>query len=478
MDFKYDFEKSVYWSIESINNIHSEKAFKVSLENYPLHDCTAITKKEEGKDFECKFLLNKLYGQKYLDDAGEFGLYNKIELIRSGESHIINPDSISHSTVTISNPQIINSVTTNFQTHDNDFFNNKLLRLCIITDVEPEFSSFESKVLKINETTTFSGLVEVRIGNKDYHIFKSKNEYNNRKFIFIDSVEENTFSEFKTNTKAILLAFAIVTGNLFQDEIYYQVIHHDNITMADATAYYKTEKSIYTRYSLFNPFRFSEYIKDLKYPLPENFPLLLPKQIFENLCEKISNNTAFARCCLLTLEGNESKFSLLKASIYSLALETITNIIYDENKSKLNPIPDKKLFDKIKAKLILTVNEYESFLSEYALNILKAKFNDLNKPTNSKKLSFPFEFYGLKLSESDIKILNHRNKFLHGTSPFKETEIEEKSNELDYIIAKLLFMVYSLIMKHVGYRGHIINFPSWLQYNRKQDVTEHFFYLI
>lgn len=472
----YDFEKSVYWSVKSIENMHSENAFKANLDGYPLHGCTALTKKNE--EFECKFILDKIHGNDYLEDSEKFGLYEKIILSKNGDNYVINKNSIISFNITLSSPQVITAITTNFQTHDNDFFNNKILRLCIISDIEPEFSSFETKRLKINQSIIFSGLLEINIEGKNYHVFKDKNEYNNRHFIFIDSVEENNFDEFRANTKAILLAFAIITGNLFQNDIYYQVIHHDNVTLADATAYYKEEKSIYTNNALFNPYRFMEYIKDIKYKLPDGFSAMLPRNIFNNLCNSLLNSNEFARCCLLTLEGNESKFSLLKASIYSIALETITSIVYEENKSKLNPIQDKKLFDKIKTKLNLVIDEYNAFIPEYANTILKAKFNDLNKPTNSKKLSFPFEFYNVKLSDNDLKILNHRNKFLHGALPFKEAEIKSKGHELDYIIAKLRFMTYALILKRVGYHGHIINFPSWLQYNRKKEITEHLFLII
>jgi hypothetical protein len=476
MEPNYDFEKSVYWSIKSIENLHSEDAFKVNLNGYPLHECTALTEKKE--EFECKFVLDKIHGSEYLEDSEKFGIYEKILLSKNGDNYVINKNSITSLSITLSNPQVITAKTTNFQTHENDFFDNKTLRLCIISDIEPDFGSFEAKSLKVNKSIIFSGLLEVNVGKRNYHVFKDNNEYNNLHFIFIDSVEENTFDEFRINTKAILLAFAIITGNLFQNEIYYQVIHNDNVTLADATAYYKEEKSIYTNNALFNPYRFLEYIKDINYQLPDGFSVMLPRNTFNSLCNGLLTSNEFARCCLLTLEGNESKFSLLKASIYSIALETITNIVYEENKSKLNPIQDKKLFDKIKAKLNSVIDEYDVFIPEYASTILRAKFNDLNKPTNSKKLSFPFDFYRIKLSDEDLKILNHRNKFLHGTSPFKETEIKSKIHELDYIIAKLRFMVYALILKRAGYRGHIINFPSWLQYNRKKEITEHLFLII
>jgi hypothetical protein len=112
------------------------------------------------------------------------------------------------------------------------------------------------------------------------------------------------------------------------------------------------------------------------------------------------------------------------------------------------------------------------------MQILESKISDINKPTNSKKLSVPFEIYKLKLNKDDLNILNHRNKFLHGTSPFSEDELINKQDELNFIIARLNFMLNSLMLKYVGYKGHIINYSAWIQFNRKESVTDHLFKII
>ena len=112
------------------------------------------------------------------------------------------------------------------------------------------------------------------------------------------------------------------------------------------------------------------------------------------------------------------------------------------------------------------------------MQILKAKVENINSPTNSKKLSKPFELLGLKLSQTEKLILNHRNKFLHGTSPFKESELKSKESDISFISKKLHTLCNCLILKYCGYSGHITDYGGFHQFNWEDKVTEHLFKII
>jgi len=127
---------------------------------------------------------------------------------------------------------------------------------------------------------------------------------------------------------------------------------------------------------------------------------------------------------------------------------------------------------------IKTLEEFNQENPEEALKIYTAKINELNNPTNSKKLSYPFQLYKINLSIEEIEILNHRNKFLHGSSPFEETELIDKKYELKFIIAHLKFMINCLMLKYVDYSGHIVNNPALMEYNTKETISNHLFRII
>lgn len=476
-EYEYDFDKSVHWSIKSINNLKSEIAFKTKREGFPINDTIATSIKNPDGGFTIKFFLDEFFydsGSK----SDKYGVTGNILLKKGEMTYSINEKSVTSLNLLFSVPQVITITVKNFQSAENKEFDGKVQRLIIPVENEVQFDVFNCKSIHISGTIVGCGLIEVKVGNKTYHLFKYSNRDTKTNYLIIDSLEENTFNEFKKNTSSILLGFGFVTGNLYQNEYYYQIIREDNITLADATAYVKKEASISSNVSLFNPLYFKKVAAKISKEKGIKIPTLLSSESFSRICNKLNKNETFARCIKLILEGNQTKLLLLRAGIHSIALETLTNIIYEENEDSINPIPDKQLAKKIRKKLKSELNEYEAFLSEYGHSILNAKLDNLNRPTNSKKLSKPFEIYNIPLSKSDLEILNHRNKFLHGTSPFNEDELQNKENEIKHISSKLLYLIYCLALKYCGYRGHIVNFASVRQLNLGEKMTEPLFTIL
>ncbi|WP_263603674.1 hypothetical protein [Chryseobacterium sp. PET-29] len=210
----------------------------------------------------------------------------------------------------------------------------------------------------------------------------------------------------------------------------------------------------------------------------EKFSNPFSYDIFSNLCTSIKNNNVFSRCCKLIIEANNTKQYLLKAGILSIALETITTLVYEDNKEKIKPISDKQIAKNLRQSLLNELCKYKEDISEEATKILTSKINEINSPTNSKKLAFPFEYYGITLNEVEKEILNHRNKFLHGTSPFEENLLEQKETELIIIVSHLLFMVNTLILKYINYTGHITHYPSIVEYKFNLPISDKFYRII
>lgn len=471
--------KSVDWSIEAIESLHEEYAYKVKLPGFPIDKAIATTIKEPNGEVCCKFFLEKLHDHTFNQNPEKFGIHENIILESSRKNFLIKGNSISKITLNIGEPQVLTTYSKRIQKGLDEDFDNKILRLVIPIEEKIDLGLFEYKSVKINQWTKGAGLIDIKVKGKNYHLFTYENDDTKKKYCFIDGVEQNLFIEFKKNTKAIILGLGFITGNLYQKEYYYQVIQHDNVTFVENISFELQEKSIISNSALFNPFRFKEYVTKLGHEhVLQNIPLRLSTELFSKLCEILCTNETIARCTLLILEGNQSKFILLRASIYSLALETLTNVIYEENKDKINPIADKKLASKIFSKMKDVLNEYSEFLSDSSKNTLESKINDMNKPTNSKKLSIPFELVGIKLKKEDLEILNHRNKFLHGTSPFGEKELSEKEREIVYITKRFHFMINCLLLKYVGYRGHIVNYSAWHQLNEKEKITDHLYQII
>ena len=479
MGISYDFEKKIEWSIRGIEDFQEERAFRIVENEFPINNSIVSISKNHNEGFICKIFLDKLFNSTYNNNIKNFGIFEPIVLNRSGHTYFINNNSVISVSLTLSNPQVITLLLNKFQSGRTEDFDDKKQRLIIPTETEPSFVNIEANSVKISTIITCSGLIQININGFNYHLFKYKNKDTGKKYLCIDAQEKNKFQEFITNSNAIVMALGYLSGNLYLDEYYYQTFKEDSYELTEHIFYENREKSALTEHALLNTFLFQTYLYEIeKKGKYQNILSYMPKSVFSNLCYTIKTNESYSRCCELVIEGNQCKQLLLRAGIYSIALETITNIIYEEHKEKINPIEDKKLVKILQKKFNDIISDYDEFISEDGKRTLKSKINDMNKPTNTQKLSFPFKIYNLQLSNEDLKMLKHRNKFLHGTSPIIESEIKHETDELIYIVASLHFMLNSLMLKYIGYSGHIINYPTWIQHNSGKEITDHFFRII
>jgi len=470
------FNKNIHSSLTNVESFNKEKAFVVVNSKSPINNCIASVSRNTEREFICKIYIENLLPNQYKQDMESLGIEEDILLKRNDDFFLINNRTISEGTISLSSPQILSLKLTHFQLNINEKFDNKFHRLIIPIKNELQFGNFESHSLKIGTTTMACGLVQIKIDEKEFHLFKYKNSDTGKKYLFIDCINKSDFTEFKTNSNAIINAFSYMSGNLYLDEYYYVTfveLKDSEYNQVESISYEKKGKSILSNKPLLDRFEFIQYINHID--RKDIFNIITPHMTttdFSNLCRVVKTNETYLRCCRLIIEGNECKQRLLKAGIFSIALETITNLIYEENISKIDSITDKDIAREIKNKFSIIIDEYNSNISKYGLQILKSKINDIDKPTNSKKLSKPFEIYGIELTKEDIEILSHRNKFLHGTSPYNDEELKEKEYDLIYIITRLELMINSLMLKYIGYKGHIINNPALLQINSKKEVTE------
>ncbi len=295
----------------------------------------SLLQNDEEYGFKLKILLPKLHDYTYNQNPERFGILNRIELESTGDKYTLPEMSSQHSAVSLSEPQMITLRLAKLMTNTESSFDNNLLRLVIPVTIDPDLSSFNYKSLKINDSVVVAGLVEIAVDNKQYHLFKYRNDDTKKNYLFIDSVEVNTLDEFITNTSAIITGLGFITGNLYLDRYYYQVVRYDEYKRVENILFEKKEESSITNKEIFDPYKFRVFLEQVQ-KLPKNVPvdLAMPYVAFSNLCNTIKTNATFARCCKLIVEGNETKHHLLRAAIYSIGIETISNLIYEFKQGK------------------------------------------------------------------------------------------------------------------------------------------------
>ena len=475
-EIPYDIEKNIYWSLNEIERLNGEKVYKIISPKTPLNNQLATIEKKPNDDFICKVYSEELVEPIKGKTSAGYGAFEEIYLESDGEIYFIRAKSVTEISRTLISPSLLRFRLTHFQKGRTEDFDNNLFRLIIPVNNNPDFFTLSDTRLKIENHYLPSGLVEITVDNQQYHLYKSLG--NDENHLVIESLNPISLCTFKKASESIITGYALVSGNLHLGEYYYHVIN-DDFNSEQFLIYEKNEPASITNISLLNHNAFKRHLENItsskayhKYCVP------MSSHVFSSLCQTINDDLVYARCCRFIIEGHQSKQILLRGGIYSIGIETIASIIYEKNQERMNPIEDKNLAKKILNKFRDVINEYDAFISEYGKTIIDAKINSLNSPTNAKKLSKPFELFDIILPDEDIAILNTRNKFLHGTSPLDENKTVDNQEELETIVNKLLFMLMVLMLKHVGYKGHIIHFPDWIKYRYTSPYSGKLFFVI
>jgi len=331
-------------------------------------------------------------------------------------------------------------------------FKNDKYRLVCKTQKEPNFAPFFTTHFEIN-SFIYMRLMNVEIMGHTFDCFSCKKE--GKHYLIIDCNTEIALSDFRKATNAFLLVIGLFTGNLYKGENY--ILSGKN----KFVEYSNTEKSVITNIQLVDSIQGGKSHVSF--------------DTFSVMCSRILCDYKMERIIRLILEGNSTDSVLLRSAIYSVGLETLTEIIVDKNEDKVKPISNKNFFKEIRDKLFETLDSFELPTDSSGYKILSKKIMNLNSPTNRDKLEKPFKLYGIKLNEHDKETIEHRNKFLHGTSPivgFEESE--DKRIELLLIAHKMNFLVCSLLLKHLEYSGHVCNYFAKLEEKAKGESSEKF----
>ena len=155
------------------------------------------------------------------------------------------------------------------------------------------------------------------------------------------------------------------------------------------------------------------------------------------------------------------------STLYSVALETITNKISEEIKEKIKPIKEKEISQSLRQELKQTLLTFKDKLTDEAFNKVASDIDRVNSPTNKQKLLQPFKHLNVKLPSKDIEAVERRNDFLHGRIPE-----ENDKHYLSLINGRLLFCINCLVLKHIGFEGYIIYHPSIYQFKNNLRIEE------
>lgn len=277
---------------------------------------------------------------------------------------------------------------------------------------------------------------------------------------FLDSCEKINPELFKQTAYAVRLCFALLTGKFYRDEIFCLYADHEDFLDIKHFEYELEPSSILSRNQLVNYIFFFETFSSL--PQDEQEKLqghrrLFSAEVFSRMCQTVLDAPEMTRAVELLVNAGGLEDPVQKGALYSVAVETLTEYMKNENEKAFKPIQDKAVWNDFKDNMLASTKNLTGKADPEGIRIIQTKIDNLNSPTNREKLTKPFELVGITLTDVDQKVLEQRNKYLHGGTPSDTKWKAEQNMEA----LKLHTLTGILFLKYCGYSGHYINLAAW-----------------
>lgn len=304
------------------------------------------------------------------------------------------------------------------------------------------------------------------IGDEVIEVYLDDDKGRNR-FLVIQSKTKQTFEDFSRKVHVITVALGYITGYYPGNECCFFSYSHRSLNKINKFRFQIRRKEINSM--LFptseNPFGWTTINRiQAEFFYKKKLLKRISIDVFSSLCKKMLDSEDFFSVILLIIESNST--SLLSRPLgFSVALESLTDIITNEALERYLPITDKKTSQAFRSELSEVLNRYKDNEHVKDVKTLQGKIDHINQMTNKEKLLAPFRGLGIELDSTDEKIINSRNDFLHGRVPDyrelgKSRKIEVQDQDLYYGSLSLYTLLSILVLKYIGFNGYVFNYPK------------------
>jgi hypothetical protein len=334
-------------------------------------------------------------------------------------------------------------------------YNGSFLRFVQPFSSNPKIGSIsESNNLRTDQKVLYGfGIISIQIDRNLFDIFRVS--IGKQNYCLIDSKQLIDLDLFDKICSAIFYAYSFLFGYSAGEESFILSSANSEFETINGAIFISKPSSLEHKFCVFD----SMEIQSLK--LSSSF-YQFPKNTFSALCEKIYSDEKYFRLINLIHEANLNKYSYSSCVLFSVALETISNIMNDQTSSP--PIsPERFEKSNIFNELCVDVERNQYLNKPEKQFIISKKLITLNKPTNIDRISSLFRFQTFRLPSQFEIALKYRDKYLHGSSPKNTNNIpEEYENHKRKF--ELQFLVNVLTLKAVGYSGYIRNTCAFMEY--------------
>lgn len=313
---------------------------------------------------------------------------------------------------------------------------------------------------------TGGGHIEIELDKKSYRFFEVADA-----LYFIDGLDPEDLKIFKQKTETIRIALAILSGKFYGGECNYITSSSPDFIEIEGIWYEIERGSVLSNRRVIDLQFFRTTFKESDHDYESKYKAInkaIEPKLFSDLCTALWSNEDLLHAAELVISGMGNQDPVQQGALYSVALETLTAALGNKKDKDLKPVEDDAIFQKLKNDFLAVLKNYEPSISPQGISILQRKMDTLNSPPNQDKLTKTFEVYGIIVAEEDKAAIKNRNKYLHGRSPLKR----ELQFELMQISRRLHTLIVALLLKSIGYSGHIINLDAYAYINDEEKLFE------
>lgn len=379
-----------------------------------------------------------------------YGILEPFEISYNGENYkILNgaKTSVLHwKTMTLSGS--IGTVENNFLENETCYF-----RALLPLDryAKPPLKYFLGRGIINNESIRIAGYIDININQNIIGMYDY--ELNDKKYIIIDCKTKTDFETFECLMESIVYSFALISGNLIRNHVTIIRFQNPDFSNIEGFRFKKLKENVISQLEIYNPQEHKEYFN-----LSET--LFFPIRDFSNLCQLSYNSKPLLRAIRTLTQARNQPIEIETAAFF-ITLETIKQLIIEENEEKISPFKNKKSAKSAVKKLrdIIKSLPGEEFNDKEAVI---RKIENINSIGNTDGFKLAFELMGINLTSEDINCINNRNKFLHGNIPYDHETKENRKKELSKINLNAHLITCALILKYAGYNGPLKNYLKYL----------------
>lgn len=355
--------------------------------------------------------------------------------------------------------------------------------------VERNFWIHEIRSFGIETDLGFYGsLLIPKYPKGEVHIYTVTDKVVEQQYMVIEPQYKVTEQELFDIQYSAAMAMGLITGVATFGEAY--VLASEDLDFAEikGCSYISMRESIKCQYHTFttnmysvlmslnigtnNRYAIQQISENGKTPI-RGIVNWLEEPDYSPIFSKLYQYPEFARAAMILIDGTDKALDY-QAAMYSVALETICTKLKSIYEMTFDGIIEKSVWTRTRKALVRMIKEKfsDAGIDKKITDRFEKGVNYLNNLSNSEKFRLTIDKTGLELSDLDLKVIDQRNRLLHGDLVEQTSEDSNPFDDMYFYSLALFTLCARILFKFFGYNGYLINNPVLMDRKPACDAQE------